>query len=302
MLGILTRSGQSMAYAKQGLEIWAYSMIPALLPFMILSGIIVRMDLVENVTGFLAIPLRKLLHCSKVACYCILVGFLCGFPMGAKTIAELYAKGNLDKQESRILLAFCNNLGPAYLAGLVIPLLHIKYPLYCFSIFYGIPFIYGFGYYHLAALNSTYAKKNTNTNNNMGANAKRHGFKEFLFCLETSIVGSMSSIILLGGYVIFFCLLNLLPYCVTGKAQSILAPFFEITSGLQSLEGRMPIYCLTMCSFGGLCCLAQTHAALKDTDLNDYLGEYAFHKSMQALLTFLAFLFMTMLVPNLFAA
>ena len=50
MICILTNSGASLLYALMGLQLWFEKMIPGLFPFMILSGIMIRM----NLTGFLS--------------------------------------------------------------------------------------------------------------------------------------------------------------------------------------------------------------------------------------------------------
>ena len=43
---ILTHSELSLAYAALGLQLWYERMVPVLLPFMILSGTLIRMGLV----------------------------------------------------------------------------------------------------------------------------------------------------------------------------------------------------------------------------------------------------------------
>ena len=296
LLGILTRSTVSMEYARQGLTIWFQSMIPALLPFMILSGILVRMDLTRNVSCWSAPLLKRIFRCSEEACYCMIIGFLCGFPMGARTISELLERGRIDKTESRLLLFFCNNIGPAYLAGIAIPYLHVKYPAYFFACFYGIPFLYGILLFRRSKTFSDQGPKSS------GSRHKKHGLKELLISMENSVTNAMASILTLGGYVIIFCLLNLLPHWLTGASKPFLGPLFEITSGIHNLHGQMPLYCMTMLSFGGLCCLAQTYAAIKNTALSECIGEYALHKAFQAVLTLLTFCVLRMVLPDFFGA
>ena len=46
---ILTHSQISLSYAAMGLNLWFEKMIPSLLPFMILSGIMVRLKLTDKV-------------------------------------------------------------------------------------------------------------------------------------------------------------------------------------------------------------------------------------------------------------
>lgn len=140
---ILTHSQLSLAYAGMGLELWFRNMIPSLLPFMILSGIMIRMNLTEKASMILFPVIRPIYRVRKNVCYAMLIGFLCGFPMGAKTVDDLYARGMVTKREAEYLLAFCNNIGPVYFCSFVLPLLNRQAVLpYLFGM-YGIPLLYG---------------------------------------------------------------------------------------------------------------------------------------------------------------
>ena len=112
----------SLYYAATGLKLWLGCMVPALLPFMILSAIMVRQNLTESFAGILY-PVFSPFKLSRNCVYCIILGFLCGFPMGARTIAQLYEKKCLSQKEATLLLAFCNNIGPSFFLG---PLIIIR--------------------------------------------------------------------------------------------------------------------------------------------------------------------------------
>ena len=47
------------------------------------------------------------------------LGFIGGYPVGAKTVIALYENGNCSKVEAERLLSFCNNSGPAFIFGVV---------------------------------------------------------------------------------------------------------------------------------------------------------------------------------------
>ena len=140
---ILTHSSLSLAYAALGLELWYEKMVPVLLPFMILSGTLIRMGLVNSLIRPVHPLFEKIFRLSKPGIYVILMGFLCGFPMGARTIADFRDRQELSVTEGQYLLSFCNNLGPVYFLGFVLPLLHRESILpYLFGM-YGIPLGYG---------------------------------------------------------------------------------------------------------------------------------------------------------------
>ena len=140
---ILTHSSLSLAYAALGLELWYEKMVPVLLPFMILSGTLIRMGLVNSLIRPVYPLFEKIFRLSRPGIYVILMGFLCGFPMGARTIADFRDRQELSVTEGQYLLSFCNNLGPVYFLGFVLPLLHRESILpYLFGM-YGIPLGYG---------------------------------------------------------------------------------------------------------------------------------------------------------------
>ena len=47
------------------------------------------------------------------------LGFIGGYPVGAKTVISLYENGTCSKVEAERLLSFCNNSGPAFIFGIV---------------------------------------------------------------------------------------------------------------------------------------------------------------------------------------
>ena len=113
----------ALEYASKGLHLWFTKMVPTLLPFMILSGIMIRMNLTESFVRLLHPLLHQLFGTSRNGSYTIVMGFLCGFPMGARIVGELYEHHRLSREESTYLLYFCNNIGPIYFLSYVVPLL-----------------------------------------------------------------------------------------------------------------------------------------------------------------------------------
>lgn len=277
LIGLLSNSSLAGSYVLEGLNVWATRALPALFPFMVLSGLIIRLELAERVSKAFKPLLGRLYHASSAACYVMLVGFLCGFPMGARTIAELYERGRLTKRDGRWLLAFCNNLSPAYVMGVLFPMLGIKRMLPYLLGFYGLPLIYG---WILRIISLRHKAKELNSLENIDARnySKPKSAMPFGTALRESIESATHAVIILGGYLAFFCLLNLFPHLILQKPQPILGLLLEVTTGLNTMKGRSPILCLCAATFGGLSCIAQTHAALSNTDLTDAMGEYVIHK------------------------
>ena len=140
---LLSHPALSLQFASRGLLLWFDKMIPTLLPFMILSGTMIRMNLTHKCVRLFHPLFHFLYGTSPNGTYTILMGFLCGFPMGARIVGELIEADKLTKEEGSLLLSFCNNIGPVYFISFVVPTLGIRKPLLPFGIMYGIPLLYG---------------------------------------------------------------------------------------------------------------------------------------------------------------
>ena len=314
--GILTHSEISLYYAFTGLELWFNKMIPTLLPFMILSGIMIRLKLSEGFTTFVYPIVRPVFRISRNACYAMIMGFLCGFPMGAKTVRDLYDRQMITLREAEYLLAFCNNIGPVYFCGFVLPLLQRRLIApYLFGM-YGLPLLYGLFLRHVryrdlsidinagnATDNIKYINNVVYTNNDINIDINnaipaRNLLLQLLIACDDSIVSAMQSILTLGGYMILFNLFNLIPHIIIGRTPTIMAPLFEITSGLKFLGSTNPIYVLLLLPFGGLSCIAQTYSCIKGTPLS--IADYTMHKLILAGITAAYYLCWSISYPKSF--
>ena len=279
---ILWNSELSFHYAAQGLNLWFERMIPVLFPFMILSGIMVRMKYTEKI-ALLIYPILRPYRIRKNVCYAIFMGFLCGFPMGAKVVAELYTEKCITKQEADFLLAFCNNIGPVYFISFVLPLLGRRQVLpYLFGM-YGIPLLYGFvlRYTCFRDLNGMCTTVSVNVaKRHLKHNKRKQSVSQLLLPIlqaaDDSIHASIQSILVLGGYMILFNVLNIIPRLCCGEKYVLFAPLLEITGGLISLGDKVPLYSLLALSLGGLSCLAQSYHCMRGTDLS--ISRYTLHK------------------------
>lgn len=285
ILGLLLHTEISIAYAGKGFYLWYAKMLPSLLPFMILSGIMVRMNLTDNVIKLFYPVLYPIFHISPKGCYALFMGFLCGFPMGSRTVSDLYERKQITYDEACFLLSFCNNIGPVYFCSFVIPLLQLR-PAFPFLFgMYGIPLLYGIFLRYTRFGNK---KKNDFLLLDISDKINESRFME---SLNDSIYSSMENIILLGGYMIFFNFLNTFPHLLYRKPIRILAPLLEITGGLDLLKSAYPVYSLMMLSFGGFSCIAQTYSTISNNSLKGYIGEYFKHKCIISCLTGLYYVF-----------
>lgn len=294
----------SLEYASTGLMLWFQKMIPTLLPFMILSGIMIRMNLTEKFVSFAHPFLHRLYGTSPNGSYTIVMGFLCGFPMGARIIGELYQTGRLDREESSRLLAFCNNIGPIYFLSFVVPSLTIDKPLLPFVIMYGIPLLYGIlimrllpsvqrALYKIGDVQFIPALPNNGTSTSSTRNSACA--LPLLAAIDDSVLSGLIGIAKLGGYMIFFNLLNIAFVPFHNLNETFLYLYnclLEITSGIDRSSHYLYTSILILLPFGGLSCIAQTYSMIQHTDLS--IRSYILHKIIQTILTALCYLFLQM--------
>ena len=116
--------------ASNGLLLWYSSVVPALFPFMVLSSLIVASGSLSVLMAPVQLVLGPLLGLSAEGCYTLLSGLVCGFPMGAKTCADFFSRGQISLKEGKFLMAVCNHASPMFLLGYVYPLFHGNLPLW----------------------------------------------------------------------------------------------------------------------------------------------------------------------------
>ncbi|MFZ5943791.1 MAG: sporulation integral membrane protein YlbJ [Bacillota bacterium] len=101
--------------ASYGLKTWFSVLIPSLLPFFIISDILIELGVV-NFLGILLEPLmRPFFRLPGAAGFVLAMGFTSGFPMGAVLTNTLFEKNLCTREEAARLIAFTNNSSPLFL-------------------------------------------------------------------------------------------------------------------------------------------------------------------------------------------
>ncbi len=286
---ILSRPEATFQYAYEGLYQWAAKMVPTLFPFMMISSIMVYSGADLELGRMLSHVLKKLYRYSSYGLYALFMGFFCGFPMGAKVVSDLYEKEKISRSEADTLLSFCNNIGPAYFMGIIIPILHeCGYQNTLPFVFgmYGIPAVYGIvmGRLHAAEIPDTPSA---------GVRPHTSGTPQISLAasLKRSCMDNTQSLILLGGYITFTnafrIFLDLMPLSVNSK--NLLSSFLEIIGGVQAvytttlLPDQKVFWIMTALCFGGISCIMQTSSFLERSGLS--ISHYLKHKVMTTLIS-----------------
>ena len=103
--------------ARDAMLLCAQTLIPSLFPFFVLSSLLIACGASELLSALLSPLMRPLFGLSGTGAAALALGLCGGYPVGARTAAELVENGALSRDEGERLLAFCNNAGPGFLLG-----------------------------------------------------------------------------------------------------------------------------------------------------------------------------------------
>ncbi len=105
--------------ALSGLEIFLKSVFPALLPFFIVSDLMIDLGIIDFVSVLLNPLMRPLFRCSGKSSFIWIMSAASGYPSGARMVGSLIRENKLDVDEGQRILAFCSTSGPLFMVGAV---------------------------------------------------------------------------------------------------------------------------------------------------------------------------------------
>lgn len=101
---------------RAGLTLCAHAVIPSVFPSLILTDLLFSRP-TEVIEGTLGRLFARFFRVSPRGAVGWIAGLLCGFPVGAITVASDVRQGLISREEGEYLLSFVNNTGPAFLVG-----------------------------------------------------------------------------------------------------------------------------------------------------------------------------------------
>lgn len=111
---LLRFPGIAGAGVTQGLSSCLNTLIPSLFPFMVLSTYMAESGLAAALGKWMQPITRFCFRQPGCAASAILMGFVGGYPAGAKTISRLLEQGELTREQAGRLLCFCVSAGPPF--------------------------------------------------------------------------------------------------------------------------------------------------------------------------------------------
>lgn len=269
--------------AKKGIELWFHQILPALLPFTILSAVLVKSDFLRTIKG----------NANLIACLLTLsCGFVFGFPIGAKLSADFYKQKLLSNRQATFLSIATNIFSPMYVCGFALPLLFTskEYILVTYVLLYLTPLLITTSYLLLENRKKTiFSKSNPALKND------NFSFILDMKIMDSGIISGFESLIKICGYIVLFSIITevLMTTIITFLTHpplwlSIFLCNFEITNGINLLsQCNMQSYivyilAIQLLSFGGLSGIAQAGAILSDAGLS--MRKYIIGKAALSLL------------------
>ena len=303
---LLTHSSMILAYAKAGLSSWACSVLPVLLPFIILSKFWIYYDIPQlfySVAGRALPSHRQAALCITV----LLLGLSSGFPVGAIFVQHYYKEGILPKRAAEELLPLCSFISPMFLLGYVHPLTGyhgITWILFVLSLY--LPLFVCFPGVLRKTADHTENKKYRHAVTGRKAALTEMPKTARPSSLRDIWLSSLEIIFTIGIYMMLFSILfglTLHEPLLHHTAAQIVLSNLEITTGIAWLSEMSALsgtvrgaVMATAVSLGGLCTMAQVYSTTFSSDFS--MRRYLFIKGKCAFLSALLFFLLAENVPG----
>lgn len=279
---LILKSQTAIQAGRDAVLLCANTVVPALFPYMICSGILARSGFSALLSRYLSPVMRPLFNVPGSSAIAFVLGSISGYPIGAICAADLYESGECSKNEAERLIAFCNNSGPLFIVSVVgicifgdAALGRLLYISHLFAaVLTGI-------------ILRSFAKTPVAAPKLLAKSASQQTEKPLL-AIGAVMDSSVFNILKICGFVIFFSVFcKILP-------QNRLLPFFhsflEITGGTQAIAAADLEFSLKMAlvsffiAFSGISVLFQVGAVTSRAGLS--LKPYFFGKLLQGALSF----------------
>ncbi|WP_019424928.1 nucleoside recognition domain-containing protein [Paenibacillus sp. OSY-SE] len=119
VLCIVSYPDQAFQASLQGLKVWWNIIFPALLPFLVLSEILIAYGFVHGLGVLLDPLMRVLFRLPGVGGWAWSVGWTAGYPAGAEAVIRLRKQQALTRREAERLLGLSHASSPIFMIAVV---------------------------------------------------------------------------------------------------------------------------------------------------------------------------------------
>ena len=289
---------EMVAAATDGVQLWFNNVLPALLPFVVGANLLAGLGFIHFLGAIMSPVMTPLFKVPGAGAFALLTGLTSGYPMGAKAVAQLRETGQISRLEAQRLIAFTNNAGPLFIVGFVgTGLFGSARAGYLMLVSHivaavGVGLVFRFlwqeesAYAHKGALREAFLQyEKFRKDNETG----------FGHVLGNSVKNAMESMVLIGGFIILFCVvikaleIGGLFYLFSNMSQiagGFTSGLIEVANGAKMIARGGPpnqaalAATVAIISFGGFSVHGQTAHFLRQTDIK--FGPYLLAKCLQA--------------------
>ncbi|WP_419883741.1 sporulation integral membrane protein YlbJ [Peribacillus sp. B-H-3] len=298
---LITFPQESFEASIRGLNMWWEIVFPSLLPFFIISEMLIGFGVVKFIGVLLEPMMRPLFRVPGIGGFVLAMGMASGFPSGARFTARMRQENQISRIEAERLVSFTNSSNPLFIFGAV-----------------------SVGFFHNSNLGIILAISHYVSNICVGLIMRfygkedvpkktvkyksisiKHALRQMHITrlqekrplgklLGDAVISSIHSLLLIGGFIILFSVINKLLYHMNitdllakgvefllsfiGFPETLSTPYiaglFEITLGSQMTSGaanaslmQQAVITSFILAFSGFSVQAQVASILAETDI-----------------------------------
>ena len=261
LVWFLADAGAVRDSVAEALDLCARSVVPSLFPFLVASSALLALGFGELAAPWLAGLMEPLFRVPGAGSAALVLGLVGGYPIGAKTAADLYRENLVSREEAERLLAFCNNSNPVFLisvlGGVWLWLIHV-----------------------LSALLTGLVFRGSGKSASRQELTRRPPFRAVSFAeaFTGAVRSSLAGILSVCAFVVFFYVLAQPLTAMGGRLGAVLVAALELFSltPLLTADAFGFLLAAAAAGWGGLSVLCQTLAVLEGSGLrlrNCFLGK-----------------------------
>lgn len=280
VLALLLMPARFSAAVSEGVSLCLRAVIPSLFLFLCAAELIRRLRLFGRLTRRIGRLLQPL-HLPPTVMPCLLLGAVCGFPVGAREICAARQERALTNKQASYALSLCSGASPAFLAAFVGERLFG-------SAGHGL-LIWGISLISSLLVNGWLCRRVLTGEPTHGNFSPMTAMPSFCPCLLSSIRAAGRTLFSICALIVFFSSLStvlagLIPSLTEGLS-ALLFGVIEMTGGIAFLSCPTPFaaaLCAGLTAFGGLSITAQTMLFARQAGLS--IRPYLLGRLLSALL------------------
>lgn len=250
------------------IQLCANTLVPAMLPFLVLAGFFVRSGVSAAIGKRLAAAGWACFRLSGEETAVFLASMVSGFPVGVQMIAQLLKSGRISPEQAKRMCMFCFNAGPAFVLSAVGLQLYgslragaLLYAALCLS----------------ACTVGVLSRKRGKASSAQAVPAACSTCIRFAEAITDSVRSALQTVLEICVWVSLFGGVSgwLSALSLPVAAKQILLSTVEITNGISGAAGQLPLPLIAaLLSFGGFSVHGQIFPALCSCQVRyrDFLG------------------------------